>query len=118
MPTTAEVELISKTADLLVKYGFLGVGLVLLFLAAPAIDKLFNSRQIALLVASFGLAFLVAFGALDIVQKYFPSWISSKRVLISGAVLKVPQGYQVQIASDLRTAGAAYLKRENDPLNN
>jgi hypothetical protein len=117
-----EIELLTKTADLLVKYGFLGVGLVLTFLAAPTIYKLWNAKYPALGVALFGIAFVVAFGALDIVQKYFPSWIASKRVFLTGAVLGLPNGFQVQVSSDSRKAGIAFLKREIDPqvatLNN
>ncbi len=59
---------------------------------------------------------------LDVVQRFFPSLISSKRVQLAGVVLGVPNGFQAQVASDLRTGGSAYLKRENDPnsraLNN
>jgi hypothetical protein len=112
-----DIELFGKTADLIIKYGFLGVGLVLTLGIAPLAGKMLKSKTLTLTIASFGIAFLVAWGVLDIVQRYFPSLISSKRVLLSGVVLKVPNGYQVQIASDLRTAGAAYLRRENDVDN-
>jgi uncharacterized membrane protein (Fun14 family) len=118
----SEIELLTKTADLLVKYGFLGVGLVLTFLAAPAIYKLWKARYPAIGVALFGIAFMAAFGVLDIVQKYFPSLIASKRVFLTGTVLGLPNGYQVQVSSDSRRAGVAFLKREIDPqvgtLNN
>ncbi len=102
------------TADLIVKYGFLGVGLALTILIAPIIYAIWKSRTLTAVTISFGLAFIITWGVLDIVQQYFPSLIASKRVLLSGVVLKVPNGYQVQIASDLRKPGSAYIKHEND----
>jgi hypothetical protein len=42
-------------------------------------------------------------------------WRLSKRVLLAGVVLRVPNGFQAQVASDLRAAGSAFLKRENYP---
>lgn len=114
---SADIELITQTADLIVKYGFLGVGLVLTIAIAPLVYRIWHSKLLTSVTITFGLAFIVAWGALDLVQRYFPSWIASKRAFVNGVVLKVPNGYQVQIGSDLRTAGAAYLKRENDAEN-
>jgi hypothetical protein len=102
------------TADLIVKYGFLGVGLALTIIIAPLIFAIWKSRMLTTVTVTFGLAFIVTWGVLNVVQQYFPYLIASKRVLLNGAVYKVPNGYQVQISSDVRMAGAAYLKREND----
>lgn len=113
----ANKELIVGAADVILKYGFLGVGLVLSLGIAPAAYKFWRSRQVALTTFSFGLAFIVAWGVLDIVQKNFPWLISSKRALVSGVVLNVPNGFQVQVSSDLRRVGAAYLKRQFDARN-
>lgn len=117
-----DIKLINEAADLIVKYGFLGVGLVLTVVIAPFVKRVWKSKNLTLTIACFGIAFIVTWGVLDIVQRYFPSLIMSKRVLLNGVVTEVPNGFQVQIASDLRKAGTAYLKRENHPkdreLNN
>ena len=112
-----DVKLLTEAADLIVKYGFLGVGLVLTFAIAPFVNKVWQSKNLTLTIACFGVAFIATWGVLDIVQRYFPNLISSKRVLLYGVVLKIPNGYQVQVGSDLRIAGSAYLKRENDVDN-
>jgi hypothetical protein len=112
-----DIKLLTEAADLIVKYGFLGVGLVLTFAIAPFVNKVWQSKNLTLTIACFGVAFIATWGVLDIVQRYFPNLISSKRVLLYGVVLKIPNGYQVQVGSDLRIAGSAYLKRENDVDN-
>lgn len=104
----------SLTADLIIKYGFLGVGLALVIIIAPIIYAIWKSRTLTAVAINFGLAFIITWGVLDVVQQYFPYLIASKRALLYGVVIKVPNGYQVQIASDLRKVGSAYLKREND----
>jgi hypothetical protein len=109
-----DIQLIDRAADLIVKYGFLGVGLVLMIVITPLIYGIWKSKTLAAVTFSFGLAFLVCFGVLDIVQRNFPWLISSKRVLLNGIILKVPNGYQIQVASDLRRPGSAYIKHEND----
>jgi hypothetical protein len=106
-----EIKWLVETADVIVKYGFLGVGLVLTLVIAPLIHKFWNIKSLTITVASFGIAFIVTWGVLDLVQRF------SKRVLLAGVVLHVPNGFQAQVASDLRSAGSAYLKRENDPNN-
>lgn len=111
------VKLLTEAADLIVKYGFLGVGLVLTFAIAPFVNKVWKSNNLTLTIACFGVAFIATWGVLDVVQRYFPNLIQSRRVMLYGVVLKIPNGYQVQVASDLRTAGSAYLKRENDVNN-
>lgn len=113
----AGADLAQNAADLIVKYGFLGVGVVLACMIAPAAYGVWKSKPVALATFSCGLAFVVTWGVLDIVQKNFPWLISSHRSLLNGTVLNVPNGYQVQVASDLRLVGAAYLKREFDQQN-
>jgi hypothetical protein len=110
-----DIELLTQTADFVVKYGFLAVGLVLIFVIAPAIYKLAGAARMAIVAASFGLAFVVVYGVISIVAMVAPQWISSQRVMISGVVRGVPNGRQVQMKSDLWRVGNAYTKREFDP---
>jgi hypothetical protein len=114
MNQTPDVTLVTTTADLAVKYGFLGVGLILMIVITPLINTIWKSRTFTAVTFSFGLAFFVVWGVLNIAQQFFPNWISSKRVLLNGAVLKVPTGYQIQVRSDLRLAGSAYIKHQFD----
>ena len=110
-----DVEKIIPIADLIVKYGFLAVGLVLTLVIAPFMNKFWEARTLTITVASFGVAFVVAWGVLDIVQRFFPALISSSDSVLAGVVLEVPNGYRAEVESDLRTtAGSAYLRREKD----
>ncbi len=112
-----DIHLITDSADIVLKYGFLGVGLVLTLVVAPFVYGLWKSRAWTGMAVGFGLAFIIAWGGFDIVRQYFPNWLASSRVLLSGIILDVPNGFQVQISSDVRNAGSAYIKRENDLLN-
>jgi hypothetical protein len=109
-----DIELLTKTADFVVKYGFLAVGLVLILIIAPAIYKLAGAKRLGLGTATFGLAFVIAYGVINLISVVAPQWISAQRVMISGVVLGVPNGQQLQIKSDLRRLGQAYTKREFD----
>jgi hypothetical protein len=55
------------------------------------------------------------FGVLDILQKTAPWLISSQRAILAGKILGVKNGYAVQLLSDRRQSGQAYIKREFDP---
>jgi len=92
----------------------LGVGLVLTLVIAPGVYKIWKSKTWAAVPLCFGLAFIVAWGVLDLVQRFFPSWTQSQRLLLVGEITGVPTGYQVQVASNLLHSRAAYIKREND----
>jgi hypothetical protein len=110
-----DIELLTQTADFVVKYGFLAVGLVLIFVIAPAIYRFTDAARMALVSVSFGLAFVVVYGVISILAMVAPQWISSQRVMISGVVRGVPNGRQVQMKSNLWRVGNAYTKREFDP---
>jgi hypothetical protein len=112
-----DIRLVTDSADIVLKYGFLGVGLVLTVVVAPFVYALWKSRALTGVIICFGLAFIVAWGAFDIIRQNFPNLIASSRVLLSGVILEVPNGFQVQISSDVRNAGSAYIKRENDLEN-
>jgi hypothetical protein len=114
-PVRQDIVLLTQTADFVVKYGFLAVGLVLIFIIAPAIYKFANATRMAFAAVSFGLAFVVTYGVISIIAMVAPQWISSQRVMISGVVRNVPNGRQVQMKSDLWRVGNAYTKREFDP---
>ena len=108
-----DLKLITGTADFLLKYGFLGTGLALVAIIPPFLWK--RARVAAYVAISAGLAFIIAFGTLDLARQYFPSLITSNRAFLSGRILKVPDGTAIQIGSDQWRAGQAFLKRENDP---
>ena len=57
-----QLGLFIKTADLIVKYGFLGVGLALTLVIAPFVFKFWKSKNLTLTIACFGIAFIVAWG--------------------------------------------------------
>ena len=107
-----DLNIVIQAADFAVKYGFLAVGLLLMLLIAPA---LYKWPKLAIGTAIFGLAFVVAFGVVDLIRVVAPQWLGSQRVIISGAVLGVANGQQMQLRSDLRRPGHAYTKREHDP---
>jgi hypothetical protein len=111
---SSDIVVLTQAADFLIKYGFLAVGL-LLFAATAVILKFWKSRRVGLATGCAGIAFIVAFGAIDIVQKYFPWLISSQRAVLSGVVLGLSDGFQIQLRSDRRHIGQAYTKREFDP---
>jgi hypothetical protein len=110
-----DIALLTQTADFVVKYGFLAVGLVLIFIIAPAIYKLADSVRVAQGSAIFGLAFVVAYGVISVIKAVAPQWISAQRVMLIGTVRGVPNGHAVQMQSDLWRPGHAYTKREFDP---
>lgn len=112
---TQTTNVVTQTADIIVQYGFLGVGLVLTLLIAPAIHKWTKAPRIGLGALCFGLAFIIAYGVINIISVVAPTWISAQRAMISGFVLGVPNGQQVQMRSNLWRAGHAYTKREFDP---
>ena len=114
MPSQEDFTTIRSIAELVIKFGFLGVGLVLTLVVAPLTYKIWQARGITLGVACFGIAFLVTFGALDVVSRYAPAWIASNRTIIVGVVRGVQDGYQVQMQSNLSDARRAYIKREFD----
>ena len=114
MPASNDIIILTQTADFLLKYGFLAVGLVLIFLITPVIYKVWNAKHIGLATGCAGLAFVMAYGVIDIVQKTAPWLLSSQRSIISGVVLGVSDGFQIQMRSDRREAGQAYIKREFD----
>ena len=110
-----DIALLTQTADFVVKYGFLAVGMVLIFIIAPAIHKWGDARYHTTQgTVIFGLAFIIAYGVLSLVKAVAPQWISAQRVMISGIVLGVPNGKLVQMESDLWRVGQAYTKREFD----
>jgi hypothetical protein len=86
MPSQEDFNTIRSLADLAIKYGFLGVGLVLTLVIAPLAYKIWQIRGITLGIACFGIAFIVSFGVLDLVSKYAPEWIASNRNIIVGVV--------------------------------
>lgn len=107
-----DINVLIQTADFAVKYGFLAIGLLLIFLIAPAIFRFSQSKLLSFVAGSFGLAFVIAFGTLDLATR-----IMGDRTLLSGTVLGMTNGFQVQVRSDIRQAGQAYTKREVDPEN-
>ncbi len=107
-------ETLPGTAEFIVKYGFLGVGLVLIFVIAPAIQRLARAKRVAQGTAIFGVAFVVAYGVISLLNTLLPGW-PIKRVMISGVVRHVPNGRIVQMQSNLWRVGQAYSKREFDP---
>src|SRR4051812_14899372 len=110
-----DIQLLTQTADFIVKYGFLAVGLVLIIVIAPVIYKFSGAKLIALATLCFGLAFIVAYGVLGILTVVAPRWVAAQRVMVIGIVRNVPNGKSIQIQSDLWQAGHAFIKRENDP---
>ena len=66
MNQTPDVTLVSTTADLAVKYGFLGVGLILMIIITPLINTTSKSRMFTAVTFSFGLAFFIVWGILNI----------------------------------------------------
>jgi hypothetical protein len=107
-----DINILIQTADFAVKYGFLAIGLLLIFLIAPAIYRFSQAKLLSLVAASFGLAFVIAFGTMDLASR-----ILQDRTLLTGTVLGITNGFQVQVRSDIRQAGQAYTKREVDPEN-
>lgn len=114
MPASNDIVILTQTADFLLKYGFLAVGLLLACIIAPVIFKVWKSQNIGIAVGCAGVAFIVAFGVIDVVQRTAPWLLSSQRSIISGVVLGVTDGFQIQMRSDRREAGQAYIKREFD----
>lgn len=110
-----DIELITQTSDLLIRYGFLAVGLALIILIAPIIYGVSRSKIISVGTVCCGLAFIIAYGILNLISTVWPNLIASQRVLLGGSVLGVPNGKIIQIRSDLRRPGHAYIKREHDP---
>ena len=110
-----QLKLVTQAAEIIIKYGFLAVGLVLILIIAPVIYRFAGAKRIALATLSFGLAFLVAYGVLSIVAAVAPSWIGAQRVMLIGIVRNVPNGKSVQIQSDLWQVGHAFTKREHHP---
>jgi hypothetical protein len=110
----ADISLLTQTADFLIKYGFLAVGLCLIFVVAPMVYKVWKTKLITLGTVCFGIAFIIAFGALDLLQRYWPWLISSQRTMVTGVIRGIKNGSQVQIRSDSWRAGEAYTKREFD----
>jgi hypothetical protein len=109
-----DIELLTQTADFVLKYGFLAIGLVLIFIIAPVIYKLAGAKRLAQGTVVFGLAFVIAYGVINLIKVVAPQWISAQRVMISGVVRGVPNGRSVQMKSDLWRVGQAYTKREFD----
>lgn len=109
-----DIQLLTQTADFIVKYGFLAVGLVLIGLIAPVIYKFSEAKLIALATLCFGLAFVIAYGVLGILTIVAPSWVSAQRVMLIGIIRNVPNGKTTQIQSDLWEVGHAFIKREHD----
>jgi hypothetical protein len=109
---SSNLNILIQSADFAVKYGFLAIGLLLILLIAPAVYRFSQSRLLTWVSVSFGLAFVIAFGALDLSNKLW-----RERTFVSGTVLGITNGFQVQVRSDIRQAGQAYTKREVDPEN-
>lgn len=109
---SSDINILVQTADFAVKYGFLAIGLLLIFLIAPSIYKFSQAKLLSLVAVSFGLAFVIAFGTMDLAAR-----VLRDRTLLTGTVLGMTNGLQVQVRSDIRQAGQAYTKREVDPEN-
>jgi hypothetical protein len=114
-PGNTEISLIQGVADVIIKYGFLGLGLVLILIVPPIVWA--KSRSIGYASLSAGLAFLITYGVLSIVEQYFPELIISKKPVLFGVVREVPNGLKVQVHNNEWRVGQAYLKRENHPDN-
>jgi hypothetical protein len=114
-PVTTEITFVQGIADVIIKYGFLGLGLVLIIIIPPLIWG--KSRRFALVSLSAGLAFLVTFGVLSIVAQFFPWLIISKNPVLFGMVREIPNGFGLHVRDNEWRVGQAYLKRENHPDN-
>src|SRR5260221_5284715 len=110
-----QLKLITGGADLMEKYGFLGVGLVL-FVVLSGIAWA-RSREIGVATMIVGILFIVAFGVFDLLKTEFPDWLGGGRSFLSGSVLSVPNTFAVQLHSDQWRRGYAFVRRENDPNN-
>jgi hypothetical protein len=108
MPDSVNVP---KLIDLIVKNGFLAAGIVLIVVLAPLVYGIWRSRILTSATISFGLAFVVAWGVLDILQRNFPDVFPTHRVSLDGKVLRTPNNFQIQVKSNLSGPGAAYVKR-------
>jgi hypothetical protein len=115
--THEDIGLATQAADFIVKYGFLAVGLALVFLVAPTVYKIWKAKLVTLSTVCIGITFIVAYGVIDILQKYAPRLISSQRPIISGEIFGLKEGFQVSMRSDIYKVGLAYTKRVNDETN-
>jgi hypothetical protein len=115
-PGNAETIFVQGVADVIIKYGFLAVGLVLIVIVPPITIMWAKSRSIA--YASFwaGLAFLTTYGLLSIVEQYFPWLLISKNPVLFGMVREVPNGFKVQVRENERGV-KVYLNRQYHPDN-
>lgn len=112
---TDDINLLNQTGDFVAKYGFLAVGLVLVFLVAPAVYRIWDAERFGLSTVSVGIAFLVTYGVFDVLQRYFPKLLTAQRPLLSGEILDVKNGMVASLHSDDYKSGTPYTKRVNHP---
>ena len=110
------IQILQVTATFLNTFGYVGVSLLLIGLAY------FLQRRGAVvpyyLTGSFGLAFLIIFGALDLITRVSPDLIISRAPLLIGRVNGATQTEQINLAADdTMREEHPYLRRENDATN-
>ncbi len=105
----SKLDFMNQTATFIVHFGFLAVGISLIVVFAPLIWHLTKAQYPTHVALWAGLMFLIAYGAMQVADQFGP-----KRVLLGGAILKVPNGYAADVSTNVRSAGKAYIKREND----
>lgn len=107
-----ELQSLNGLATFLNLYGYVGVALLLglvawYFYKRPYMPGFW-------VTGTFALTFLIIFGALDIVTRYFPTLIVARDPLFVGRVANVAQDMGVRLSAGDYLNTRPYLRREND----
>jgi hypothetical protein len=108
---------LTQTTEYVLRYGFLGVGLLLLIGIAPILWKATHMKWAAMASAFIGILLISLFAATDFIQRIFPDWLPAQIVLVGGELQKRNIEFVTLIRSDLDHERHAYIRREFDPFD-
>jgi len=105
---------LTKMAEFVTRFGFLGIGLLFALLLAPFFLKVMNSKPLAILCAMLGIVFGVIFAAIDVIRTAAPGLLPARTVMVSGSLRQVDSNLAALVRSDLEEETVAYARREYD----
>lgn len=107
---------LASHTEFLIRFGFLGVAIFVMFVLAPFVHRLLASRAATIATLSVGGLFLFLFAATDFIRATFPNMLPQPVGMYKGLVRGVHVSVGVALKADLpdEDDGRPFMKWEHD----